>query len=55
VAPLAAAVDPKAIELAYWDSIKDSDNPDLYRTYLEKYPDGEFAPLAKARLAELQQ
>lgn len=54
-APVAAAVDPKAIELAYWDSIKDSDNADLYRTYLEKYPDGEFAPLATARLAELQE
>ena len=33
--------------------MKDSDNPDMFRTYLERYPDGAFAPLAKVRLGEL--
>jgi adenylate cyclase len=42
-----------AVELAYWDTMKDSDNPDMFRTYLERYPDGAFAPLAKVRLEEL--
>ncbi len=29
-------------ELAYWNTIKDSANPDDYRTYLENFPDGMF-------------
>jgi adenylate cyclase len=33
--------------------MKDSDNPDMFRAYLERYPDGAFAPLAKVRLEEL--
>ena len=44
---------PDAVELAYWDTMKDSDNPDMFRAYLERYPDGAFAPLAKVRLGEL--
>jgi class 3 adenylate cyclase len=42
-----------AVELAYWDTMKDSDNPDMLRAYLERYSDGAFAPLAKVRLGEL--
>ena len=42
-----------AVELAYWDTMKDSDNPDMFRAYLERYPNGAFAPLAKVRLGEL--
>ena len=42
-----------AVELAFWDTMKDSDNPDMFRAYLERYPDGAFAPLAKVRLEEL--
>jgi adenylate cyclase len=44
-----------AVELTFWESVRDSDNPDMYEAYLEKYPDGEFAPLAKVRLEELLQ
>ena len=36
-------------ELTFWNSIKDSSNPDDYRAYLEQYPDGRFAALAKIR------
>jgi adenylate cyclase len=49
-----ATVDPKAIELTFWKSVKDSTNPEMYEAYLEKYPDGEFAILAKAKLDELR-
>jgi class 3 adenylate cyclase len=49
-APKEAEVDP--IELAYWDTMKESDNPDMFRAYLERYPQGAFAPLAKVRLEE---
>jgi len=42
-------VDPAAIELSYWDTIKNSNNPDDFKSYLDKYPDGQFASLAKSR------
>ncbi len=44
-----ATADPAAIELAYWDSIKDSQGADDYRAYLKKYPNGLFADIAKRR------
>lgn len=40
-----------AIELAYWDSSKDSKDVADFSAYLEKYPDGQFVALAKNRLA----
>jgi tetratricopeptide (TPR) repeat protein/uncharacterized caspase-like protein len=47
--PNVAMVDPAAIELSFWESIKNSSNPDDFKAYLEKYPDGQFAALAKSR------
>jgi hypothetical protein len=44
-----------AVELSFWESVRVSDNPDMYEAYLEKYPNGEFVPLAKVRLEELRQ
>jgi len=44
-----ATVDPAAIELAFWDTIKNSNNPNDFKSYLDKYPDGQFAELAKSR------
>lgn len=51
----AAVADPEvsAVELAFWDTVKDSANPEMYSAYLERYPEGAFAPLAKVRLEEL--
>ena len=48
-------VDPKAVELSFWDSIKDSKQPDDFRDYLAKYPNGQFAGLANRRIAALSQ
>ncbi len=47
--PNIATVDPAAIELSYWETIKNSNNPDDFKAYLDKYPDGQFASLAKSR------
>ena len=47
--PNVAMVDPAAIELSFWESIKSSTNPDDFKAYLDKYPDGQFAALAKSR------
>ncbi len=49
----AAPPDPKAVELVFWESIKDSVRAPDYEAYLAQYPDGDFAALARARLAEL--
>lgn len=38
------------VELAFWDSIKDSGNPEMFRAYLEKYPNGNFAALARINI-----
>jgi hypothetical protein len=42
-------IEPLAIELAYWDSIKNSADPGDFKDYLEKYPDGQFASIARRR------
>lgn len=46
----APGVDPAAMELAFWNSIKDSTNPADYRAYLKQHPAGSFAALARNRL-----
>jgi adenylate cyclase len=37
-------------ELTFWNSIKDSGNPDMFRAYLNKYPDGTYAELAQINI-----
>jgi len=48
------AFDPRRIELAIWDSIKDSRNPADFSDYLKRFPNGAFAPWARTRLSELK-
>lgn len=52
-APVPALPVDTAVELAFWDSVRDSDNPAMHEAYLQKYPDGEFVLLARAKLEEL--
>ena len=40
----------REVELSYWDSVKDAEDPALFRAYLEKYPDGEFKDLAEIQI-----
>jgi hypothetical protein len=49
-------LDPVAvnIELTFWNSVKDSDDPAMLEAYLEKYPDGEFKSLAEIMLTKLR-
>ncbi len=54
----AATVDPPADtsaagELAYWNSIKTSDDVEDYETYLRTFPDGMFLDVAIVRYQEL--
>ncbi len=42
-------------ETIFWESIKDSNNIAFIKAYLEKYPFGTFAHLAKLKISELTQ
>ena len=42
-----------AVELAFWDAIKNSTQATDYEAYLAQYPEGRFAVLARARLRSL--
>ncbi len=44
------AAPDSSVEVAFWNSIKDSGNPADFTAYLEQYPSGAFAPLARNRL-----
>src|SRR5215471_3242735 len=49
-----ARVDPAAIELSFWESIKNSNDPNDFSEYLKKYGDkGQFAGLARNKLKNL--
>jgi len=41
-------------EISFWESVRNSTNPDELRAYLQTYPNGVFKPLAEARLAALE-
>ena len=41
-------------ERAFWDAIKDSNDPADYSAYLEVYPEGRFAALARVRAGKQQ-
>ncbi|HYH87508.1 MAG TPA: caspase family protein [Pyrinomonadaceae bacterium] len=47
--PAPARVDPVTVELAFWDAIKSSNDPEDYKEYLSKYPNGQFAGIARRR------
>ena len=39
------------VEIAFWQSIEDSEDVRDFKDYLEKFPDGQFVALAHRRLA----
>lgn len=45
----ASVLDPAAVELSYWDSIKNSNDVADFESYLARYPNGQFSELAKRR------
>jgi len=47
-------VDPRQVELEFWQSIKNSRSGAEYQAYLDRYPRGEFAQLAANRVKLLQ-
>jgi len=47
------APNEKAAEQQLWDSIKNGSDPQKYKTFLEKYPQGQFDGEARSRLSAL--
>jgi hypothetical protein len=55
-APILAPAPPAGVrdaEVVLWDSVKDSRDPSDLRLYLNRYPAGMFAPLARNRLIQV--
>ena len=50
-APTTGGVDKETL---FWQSIQASDDPTMFEAYLEQYPTGAFAPLARAKVRALQ-
>ena len=44
---VAVTSDSEAVEIEFWDSIKNSVTASEYEAYLEQYPEGSFAALAR--------
>jgi carboxyl-terminal processing protease len=51
--PAAAGSGDTQLEVAFWNSIQNSTQAGDYQEYLNRFPDGTFAGLAKNRLAAL--
>ncbi len=52
---IAPAADPRAVEIEFWDSIKNSILASEYEAYLAQYPEGAFVALAQVRLDAIKQ
>ena len=50
-APMPEEVAADALDLAFWNSVKDSNRREELEAYLEQHPNGHFAGLACARLS----
>lgn len=46
----AVIMDTPHFEQEFWDEIKNKNNPSEYAAYLEQYPNGQFAALARVRM-----
>jgi hypothetical protein len=44
----------KDLEILFWNSVRDSKSPAVLETYLQRYPNGTFATLARILIANLK-
>ncbi|MFH1342239.1 MAG: caspase family protein [Pseudomonadota bacterium] len=50
----ATAAPDSDVEVEFWRSVKESNKPEELNAYLSSYPNGQFKPLALARIAALK-
>ena len=55
IVPGAALTEAQLVELKLFDAVKDSTAPAVLRTYLEQYPDGEFASIVRTLVEKHEQ
>lgn len=48
-ASTAPTADPAALEMSFWESIKNSTEPADFQAYLDRFPNGTFSELARRR------
>ena len=53
VEPSVAFAETSPAEITFWETVKDSKDAAELEAYLEAYPNGQFAPLAKLRIKKL--
>ncbi len=51
--PTPAPLRDDRAEILFWESARAGNTPADYRAYLERFPNGTFAPLARARIAAM--
>ena len=50
----ASSFDERQMELSFWQSIKDANEVEMFKAYLEQYQEGTFAALARLRIKQLE-
>ena len=54
-APAVTSANPAPdVEVEFWRSVRDSNKSEELNAYVTKYPDGQFVPLARSRIAALE-
>jgi hypothetical protein len=51
--PLPVASGPSEREMAYWENVRNSGSVQELQSYLDRYPNGEFAAIARSRIANV--
>jgi hypothetical protein len=51
--PVQTPAATSALDLAFWNSVRDSANATLFKAYLDKFPNGVFAAIAREKLKTL--
>ena len=54
VSPVAPVPAVPNVEIVYWQSVVNSKDPEVLQSYLNQYPNGQFAALAKVRIESLR-
>ena len=49
-----AKIDPVAVEREYWETIRSSSDAQDYKDYLQAYPNGVYAAIARAKIRQVE-
>jgi hypothetical protein len=52
--PGTASANQEGVEVTFWNSIKDTKNPQLFEAYLRRYPNGAFADIARISVEQFK-